>query len=236
VEIVDFGAWALDSIWARRDEALRLVLACALGGWIGLEREASGKPAGFRTNLIICLGAALVTEISIAVSHQAAATGGQVLVSDPGRIAAQVVSGIGFLGAGTIIQSRGSVQGLTTAATLWVVAMIGIGVGAQAYVEVVVATLLVIMALRVLGRVDDHLFPGLVGVRTIEVVLRPRPGAVQRTTDLVKSLGGVVRSFDVERSLDHVTLTMRVTNVRGGRAALVEALMEQDEVENVALR
>jgi putative Mg2+ transporter-C (MgtC) family protein len=236
VEILEFGAWALDSILARRDEALRLILACALGGWIGLEREASGKPAGFRTNLIICLGAALVTEISIAVSREAAAVGGQTLVSDPGRIAAQVVSGIGFLGAGTIIQSRGSVQGLTTAATLWVVAMIGIGVGAQAYVEVVVATLLVIMALRVLGRVDDHLFPGLTGVRTLEVMARSRPGAVQRVNDRLTALGGDVRGYEVERTLEHVVMTLRVANLRHSRAAIIDALMEQEEVENVALR
>lgn len=236
MEIAEFAAWAFDSIWARRDETLRLVLACALGGWIGLEREASGKPAGFRTNLIICLGAALVTEISLAVSHQAAATGGQVIVSDPGRIAAQVVSGIGFLGAGTIIQSRGSVQGLTTAATLWVVAMIGIGVGAQAYVEVVVATLLVIMALRVLGRVDDHLFPGLFGMRTIEVTARSRPGAVQRLTDAVKVLGGDIRSYEVERSLEHVVVTLRVIDLKERRVRIIEALMALEEVENVALR
>src|SRR5690606_42014922 len=106
----------------------RLFLAALLGGIIGLEREATGKPAGFRTNLLICLGAALITEISIAIAHDTALQ--QPLQADPGRIAAQIVSGIGFLGAGTIMQTRGSVTGLTTAATKWVVAAIGMATGA----------------------------------------------------------------------------------------------------------
>jgi putative Mg2+ transporter-C (MgtC) family protein len=236
MEALAFAEWALDTIWARRDEALRLLLACALGGWIGLEREASGKPAGFRTNLIICLGAALVTEISLAVSQHAAAVEGQVVVSDPGRIAAQVVSGIGFLGAGTIIQSRGSVQGLTTAATLWVVAMIGIGVGAQAYVEVIVATLLVIMALRVLGRVDDHLFPGIAAVRTLELVLRPEPGAVRGVNQRLREHGIDIRNMDVERSFERVTLRMRVASAKMSRSALVESMLEDENVTHVAVR
>jgi putative Mg2+ transporter-C (MgtC) family protein len=121
------------------DTLARLLLAAVLGGFVGTERELSGKPAGLRTNLLICVGAALVTEISGAV-----AAGG---AGDPGRMAAQIVSGIGFIGAGTIIQSRGKVTGLTTAATLWVVAAIGIAIGAGAYIEAAGSTLLVVLAL-----------------------------------------------------------------------------------------
>ncbi len=102
----------------RLDLLVRLALAVVLGGAIGWEREASGKPAGLRTNILICVGAALFTDLSIRFGGLA--IGG--VVRDPARIAAQIITGIGFLGSGTIIQARGTVTGLTTAATLCVVA------------------------------------------------------------------------------------------------------------------
>ncbi|HUF14238.1 MAG TPA: MgtC/SapB family protein [Longimicrobiales bacterium] len=143
----------LVSLLPRGDLLFMLVLAALLGGAIGLERELSGKPAGFRTNLLICVGAALLTDLSVLIGGMAANPAN----ADPGRIAAQIVSGIGFLGAGTIIQARGSVVGLTTAATLWVVSAIGIAVGARQYTEAIGTTLLVLLALLVLGKVETHL-------------------------------------------------------------------------------
>jgi putative Mg2+ transporter-C (MgtC) family protein len=135
----------------------RLLLAAVLGGLIGLEREISGKAAGLRTNLLICVGSALLMEISIqtaVAANEANRMGGEIFRADPGRIAAQIVSGIGFLGAGTILQSRGNVIGLTTAATIWVVASIGMAVGAHAYVQAIGATALVFLALVMLSRVE----------------------------------------------------------------------------------
>lgn len=125
----------------RLDLLARLVLAVVLGGAIGWERQHAHKPAGLRTNILICLGAALLTDLSAHVAQTAGAP------SDPGRIAAQIVTGVGFLGAGTIMQARGSVTGLTTAATLWVVAAIGMAVGFGANIEAVGATALVLMVL-----------------------------------------------------------------------------------------
>jgi len=125
----------------RLDLLLRLLLATVLGGAIGWERQASHKPAGLRTLILICMGATLLTDLSIqAAAH---ATG----PADPGRIAAQIVTGMGFLGAGTILQSRGSIVGLTTAATMWVVAAIGMAVGFGATIEAAGTTFLVLMAL-----------------------------------------------------------------------------------------
>ena len=125
----------------RLDLLLRLLLATVLGGAIGWERQASHKPAGLRTLILICIGATLLTDLSMrAAAH---ATG----PADPGRIAAQIVTGMGFLGAGTILQSRGSIMGLTTAATMWVVAAIGMAVGFGAAIEAVGTTFLVLMAL-----------------------------------------------------------------------------------------
>lgn len=120
-----------------------------LGGIIGFERELAGKPAGLRTNILICIGAALLMDVSLRVGiiegHR---------VGDPGRIAAQIVSGIGFLGAGTILQGQGVVTGLTSAATIWVVAAIGMTVGAGFYIEGIGAGLLVTFVLAGLGGLE----------------------------------------------------------------------------------
>jgi putative Mg2+ transporter-C (MgtC) family protein len=125
----------------------RLALAVLLGGIVGVERELSGKPAGLRTNILICLGSALLMDLSITVGM----LDGEIRVGDPARIAAQVVSGIGFLGAGTIMQARGEVVGLTTAATIWVVAAIGLAVGAGHRAEAIAAALLVTLVLTALS-------------------------------------------------------------------------------------
>jgi putative Mg2+ transporter-C (MgtC) family protein len=122
----------------------KIGLAALLAGAIGAQREWTGKWAGLRTHMLIAVGATLVTEVSL---H----------FGDGGRLAAQVVSGVGFLGAGTIIQSRGAVHGLTTAAGLWVAAALGIAVGAGAYGEAVVATVALLLILASLGPVERRL-------------------------------------------------------------------------------
>lgn len=131
---------------------MRLLLAALLGGAVGLERETAGKPAGLRTNLLIAMGAALFTHVSLAIPS---VTGS----GDPARIAAQVVAGVGFLGAGTIIHARNAVHGLTSAATVWVVAGLGVAVGVGAEHDAVLATLIVLTALIAL-RAMEHRFLG----------------------------------------------------------------------------
>src|SRR5581483_4269638 len=127
----------------------RLLVAAVLGGMIGLERELRHKPAGLRTNMFICFGAAMFTLLSdeLAVVH----------LGDHTRIAAQIIPGIGFIGAGSILHERGSVTGLTTAATLFVVASIGMAVGGGLYLTAVFATALILLALALLGRLEQHL-------------------------------------------------------------------------------
>lgn len=206
----------LDLLRSQLDSMLRLVLAGALGGVIGLERESSGKPAGFRTNLLICVGAALLTELSVYMAGQAHLIANAT--ADPARLAAQIVSGIGFLGAGTIIQSRGSVHGLTTAATLWVVAAIGIAVGAEAYLLAVVATAVVMVALRTLGRMEPTLLRRQPVDRTVTVELA-RPDQIEDVEAVLRERGvrvgrrhverrdhGCVASFEIELSDDGVRI------------------------------
>ncbi len=121
------------------EDVLSIVLATVFGAIIGLEREFSGKAAGLRTNLLICLGAAVFTIIS---RQMAIGTEGSVT-----RIAAQIVTGVGFLGAGAIIQDRGGVHGLTTAATIWLMASIGMACGARLYQLALITTLIAIVVL-----------------------------------------------------------------------------------------
>ena len=127
--------------------ALKLLLAMLCGGAIGFERELRRKAAGLRTNVLICIGAALYMIVSRHISGGAAFT-------DPARLAAQVVTGIGFLGAGVILQSRGSVTGLTTAATIFVVGAVGIAIGEGMLGLAIFSTLLIIIVLVVLRRVE----------------------------------------------------------------------------------
>ena len=121
----------------------RLLLAAALGGLIGLEREFRRKPAGLRTNMFICFGSALFTVISYEMAS--------AYVGDHTRIAAQIIPGIGFIGAGAILRERGSVVGLTTAATMFVVASIGMAIGAGLYATGIFSALIILLSLTALG-------------------------------------------------------------------------------------
>ncbi|MEP7081939.1 MAG: MgtC/SapB family protein [Chloroflexota bacterium] len=134
------------SFQTQLDLALRLTVGLVLGAIIGFERELQRQPAGFRTHSLVALGAALFTVVS--------AFGFSGDLVDPTRIAAQIVSGIGFIGAGTILQYRGNIRGLTTAASLWSVAAIGTAAGAGLYSVAIVGTVLILVVLSILDRVE----------------------------------------------------------------------------------
>src|SRR5919197_805784 len=128
---------------------LKLLLAALLGGIIGIEREIRDKPAGLRTNILICVGSTLFMSISTKAA--------QMLGGDPTRIAAQIISGIGFLGAGAVLHSHGFVMGLTTAATIWVVAVVGMALGSGMYLVAVFATAMSLITLYLLSFVEDKI-------------------------------------------------------------------------------
>ena len=133
-------------------------IAIFCGGIIGIERELKRKAAGFRTNILICMGSTYFMLISLLVSGGAAGKPG-----DPGRVAAQVVTGIGFLGAGAIIQSRGQIAGLTTAALIWVVASIGLLIGAGYQLLALVGTTLIFLTLTLMGMVERKILNAKIG-------------------------------------------------------------------------
>jgi putative Mg2+ transporter-C (MgtC) family protein len=132
-------------------DTVAILLAVGCGAAIGLERQLKHKPAGLRTNILICLGAAVFTIISERMA------GGQDSIT---RIAAQIVTGVGFLGAGAVIQDRGGIHGLTTAATIWLVASIGMACGAGLYSLAIITTVLAIVVLLGLARVDRQIESG----------------------------------------------------------------------------
>lgn len=163
----------------RLELLFQLLLAAFLGGAIGMERELSGKPAGLRTNILICVGATLFTVLSVKLSDGR---------GDPGRVAAQILTGVGFIGAGTILHARGAVTGLTSAATIWVVAAIGMAVGAGAYVEAVGTALLVVIVLAGLGFVENFIARRATHSR-LKIHASPTAGALEELETLVRRTG-----------------------------------------------
>ncbi len=155
---------------------LRLLLAVILGGLIGFERESHRRPAGFRTHILVCAGSALIMMVS---AYGFTGQIGQGFEADPGRIAAGVVTGIGFLGAGTIIQQRGSVSGLTTAASIWVVSGVGLAAGIGFYLGAVVTTLFVLASLLMLRRTEKLIFNKR-RLKSLQIKAVDQPGLLGR--------------------------------------------------------
>lgn len=146
------GPWQLEPLHM----LLRLGMALVLGGMIGIERERTNHAAGFRTHILVCLGSALIMLLS-AYGFADFADEENVRL-DPARMAAQVISGIGFLGAGVIMRNGVSITGLTTAASLWVVAAIGLAVGAGYYIGAIVTTVFVLFSLLILNKAEKRWF------------------------------------------------------------------------------
>lgn len=214
----------------RLELLIKLLVAVVLGGAVGVEREMSGKPAGLRTTILICVGAALFTHLSVAIGLVSQTSAGQPY-GDVTRIAAQIVTGIGFLGAGAILHERGSVVGLTTAATIWVVAAIGMGVGAGAYAEAVGTTVMVCLVLIGLRPIERKL---VMVRRTVTATLRVAPNTDFATfEDAFRDSGVHVRS---RRTYDHVgDRTFELTLVGPSKRfdVLVDVLRRRQDVVSV---
>lgn len=164
---------------------LRLALSIILGGVIGLERETINKPAGFRTHILVCLGSTIIMLVSLFIFSEYS---GKTNV-DPGRIPAQVISGIGFLGAGTIIIEGANVKGLTTAASLWTVATIGLAVGVGFYYGAILATFLILLTLITFNRLDAAILKKR-HLQPLKLVVEDSPGQLGR-------IGSVLGEMDI---------------------------------------
>jgi len=186
---------------------LRFVLASVLGGVIGLEREIHGREAGVRTYLLVSLGSALIMVISefLAVKYE----GGplrQILRGDPGRIAAQAISGIGFLGAGVILRYKDSIRGLTTAACMWVVCAIGLCVGAGYYLFGIIVSAIALGSLIGLKRWEKKISKDW--YQEMVVISEDVEGQVERIQAIIDKHDSKVTRFGVKRNLEKKEITM----------------------------
>lgn len=140
---------------------IRLILALIIGGLIGYERELQNRAAGFRTHILVCLGATVISLLQIDIGNKAIAmielnkNLSEVIKVDYGRLGAQVITGVGFIGAGAIIHTKGNIKGLTTAATLWIVACLGLSIGMGEYFISIFATIIIFITLVFLKRIED---------------------------------------------------------------------------------
>jgi len=208
-------------------------LAAALGGAIGMERELRERQAGLRTHLVVCLGSALFTLVSAYGFREFLVSGGSLVRTDPTRIAAQIVSGIGFLGAGAIIRQGLSVRGLTTAATLWLVAAIGMATGAGYYSAALFTTvgaLLTLGPLRIAAYKIVHRYRPDVDRLLVEIPAGGSPGPV---IEAIERSGGHVRSLEIAQEGDRRSIAVDVELAGLEAPAVVAAVGEIDGVLEV---
>ncbi|MCR5661589.1 MAG: MgtC/SapB family protein [bacterium] len=181
---------------------VRLAAAALLGGLIGLEREKMNRAAGLRTHIMVSLGSALFTILSLYAFREPGK------VNDPARIAAQIVSGIGFLGAGTIMKHGATVRGLTTAATLWVVAAIGMAAGAGFYACATVTSVTALITLVSLRGLERTI--GGKTLTVIEMTLPKTPGGLSKLYSSLELLGLRVRNLESEEDENNINITAEV--------------------------
>jgi putative Mg2+ transporter-C (MgtC) family protein len=213
------------------ESLLRVVIAAALGGAVGLEREFREREAGFRTHMLVSVGSALFTLVSAYGFRDFLVNGGSVIRADPTRIAAQIVTGIGFLGAGAIIRQGLSVRGLTTAATLWVVAAIGISAGAGYYSAAVITTLVVLFSLWPL-RIATHVIMSRFRPETNRLIAQlPAGESPGELVTEVERLGGRLQALEITHEADRRTVLADVTLPAGADAPrMIARLAELEDV------
>ncbi|MDK2877521.1 MAG: putative Mg2+ transporter-C (MgtC) family protein [Thermoanaerobacteraceae bacterium] len=188
--------------------AARLLLSIIFGGIIGIERESVNRPAGFRTHILVCVGSTLTMLVSLYIFEQFNSRASV----DPARIAAQVISGIGFLGAGTIIREGATVRGLTTAASLWTVAAIGLAIGSGFYLAAVLATVLTFITLISFSRIENYIIQTRY-LQRISIIIDDKPGQIGKIGSILGEINVNIRNIKMV-SMDNdkllVTLMVRV--------------------------
>lgn len=213
---------------------IRLFLALILGGLIGFERERNSSAAGFRTHILVCLGSTLIMLLS-AYGFPEFAKEANVRM-DPARLAAQVISGIGFLGAGTILRNGLSITGLTTAASLWVVAAIGLAVGAGFFYPAILTTWMVLISLWILSIVEKKYFRSQKRTYLLKISAVHSPGILGMISTLLEKKGVDVLRLVIEeedRSYDtgmQVSFSLKFPN----RKLLIPVLDEIRQISGVS--
>lgn len=186
---------------------IRLLLGALLGGIIGFERHTHGRPAGFRTQLLVCVASVLLMIISEYYHHLSFMNPAYVRV-DPIRLAAGAITGVGFLGAGVIVKTGVNVQGLTTAACIWIVSAIGLAIGSGLYLAGIISFVITYFSLWFLRTVEDRM-PGL-SYKFMSVVMK-NDGDVNSLTSVLQKLGSLVSEIDYERDMEKMESVYRIT-------------------------
>lgn len=191
---------------------MRIVLSTIFGGLIGMEREVSNRPAGLRTHILVSLGSTLIMLVSIDGFNDVL-TG--AVLSDPARLAAQVVSGVGFLGAGTILRTGNRIKGLTTAASLWVSAGIGLAIGSGYYLGAVATVIMVLITLKALSSFEERVFRS--EYRILEVSALDRTNLIGEITSIlgknkipIKQIKMISLDDSIDRDVDVLTTTFKI--------------------------
>jgi len=185
---------------------LRILVGAALGAVVGIERERHDQPAGLRTHMILVIGATLAMVLSVNLGYLFARPG---TPADPARLAAQVISGIGFLGAGAILRYGFSVKGLTTATSLWTMAIVGMAVGAGYYLIGVVTTGLMIVILTLLNIIENRFVRTSVS-RYITIEASYKKGVVKNIRHIVEQFSDSVGSFNIQKSVKDKRIRIQV--------------------------
>ena len=206
---------------------IKLVLAALLGGFIGLERESLSRPAGLRTYTLVCVGCALAMVVSLDMYYQYY----QTVNADPGRIAAQVVSGIGFLGAGTIMREGATVRGLTTAAGLWVVACIGLAVGAGLYLPAIVTTAVILFVLIYFVRFEQY-FTGMREFKGVVMIVKDRPGQIGVLGSILGEMGVLIKNIQLTR-VENDDLEIELLLQTPAPMTIEEVIRELSDIEGL---
>ena len=215
----------------------RIGMALLAGGVIGAEREAMHRPAGLRTHMLVALGAALVMMLG---DYAFEMYQGRASI-DPTRMGAQVVSGIGFLGAGTIMREGLTVRGLTTAASLWAVACVGLAAGAGFYAGAILSTLMILVTLYVLERIQKHVMRNRSSLLSIVVCCRDASQILVEVTELASMHDAEVNDFSVDRLEEGYKLTFKLRLAPGHNhghrnAELLTALADMTDIEHLDTR
>lgn len=203
----------------------RLLLAAVLGGLIGLEREIKHRPAGLRTNLFICMGAAMFTLLSdeLAVEH----------IGDHTRIAAQIIPGIGFIGAGSILHNRGDlVTGITSAATIFVVASVGMAVGGGLYLTASFATALILLCLFLLGRLEQR-YSLKLAIHTYEVIGASANDMTAEVNGILENIHSMAQDIQVAETRKHVRMQFDVEGTRREQEEVLRGLQHSPLLQSV---
>jgi len=192
---------------------IRIFLACIIGALFGFERKKKGKPAGIKTNMIACAGAALVSIIQLMISNKTGMAGiDENLKADPTRLTAQVISGLGFLGAGVIMRGGDTIKGLTTAATLWLVAVLGIGIGYGFYTFIIVGSIMILIFSYLTKKIETI----FIEQRKIKKIILE----YEQCAELEEIIGQMLKEKEIKIILDK-----KISEVDDGEHIIIKKIM-----------